>query len=286
MRLVDAEFGRVLAALDRRDLWKNTVVILTSDHGEMNGAHRMAQKGAITFDEAAISYLTAVVPGGARGQRTVAVSTFLDLAPTLLEFAGLGQDEIGQRYPHLKGRSLKSVMLDSSQDGPRGSVSAPGAGGLYCWDGLNMLDPEWGISGALKALADLSSGPRAARDDRMESMQQAGQKYGAPDFSKRNFYRAVVDGQYKLVRWFSPDEYGNPATLEELYASGDVGLYDLVSDPGELENIGHPQHPNYDPALVERMLKKLHALVESEIGEDRCPFDLDMFGTRAVKYRG
>jgi arylsulfatase len=87
------------------------------------------------------------------------------------------------------------------------------------------------------------------------------------------------------VRWFSPDSYGNPSTVEELYANSDVGLYDLVNDPGELENIGHPDHPKHDPAIVERMLGKLHALVERELGEDTPPFDLDMFGTREVTYR-
>ncbi|MBE9193489.1 sulfatase-like hydrolase/transferase [Gloeocapsopsis crepidinum LEGE 06123] len=285
MRLVDSEFGKILDVLDRRNLWDNTVVLLISDHGEMNGAHRMAQKGAIAFDEAAISYLTAVVPGGAQGKRTVAVSTFLDLAPTLLEFAGLGADGIKERYPHLKGRSMRSVMFDASEDGPRGSVRAPGDGGLFCWDGLNMLDPEWTATGALKELTNMGSGPRAPKDELMESMKEAGQQFGAPDWSKRNFFRTVVDGQYKLVRWFSPQEFGNPATLDELYATSDVGLYDLVNDPGELDNIGNQNHPNYDPQLVDRMLTKLNALVEREIGDDRCPFDLDMFGTREVKYR-
>jgi arylsulfatase len=33
------------------------------------------------------------------------------------------------------------------------------------------------------------------------------------------------------------------------------------------------------------MLGKLHALVRHEIGDDRCPFDLDMFGTREVVHR-
>ena len=46
MRLVDAQFAHVLDALDRQNLWENTVVIFTGDHGEMNGAHRMTQKGA------------------------------------------------------------------------------------------------------------------------------------------------------------------------------------------------------------------------------------------------
>jgi hypothetical protein len=57
-----------------------------------------------------------------------------------------------------------------------------------------------------------------------------------------------------------------------------------VNDPGELENIGHPDHPDHDPALVERMLGKLHTLVQHEIGEDGAPFDLDMFGTHEVRY--
>jgi arylsulfatase len=93
-----------------------------------------------------------------------------------------------------------------------------------------------------------------------------------------------VDGQYKLVRWFSPEEYGNPSTLDELLATSDVALYDLVKDPGELTNLAHPDHPGRDSALIERMLAKLHALVQHEIGEDRCAFDLNMFGTRQVKH--
>ena len=285
MRLVDAEFNKVLEALDRLGLWENTIVIFTSDHGEMNGAHRLAQKGAIHFDEAAIVNFTVCVPGGPQGQRTAAVGSHLDLAPTLLEFAGLTPEEIGQRYPHLKGRSLRSAILNPEEDGPRGSTKDPGDGALFCWDGLNMLDPAWGIRGVLKYLTDMGSGPRAPHDQRAGKMREAGEKYGAPDFSRRTFYRAVVDGQYKLVRWFSPNEYGNPSTLEELLPTGDVTLHDLVNDPGEMENIGHPDHPKYDPALVERMLKKLHALVAHEIGEDRAPFGLDLFGTREVKYK-
>jgi arylsulfatase len=285
MRLVDAEFMKILEAMDRQNLWQNTVVLFTSDHGEMNAAHRMTQKGAIHFDEATIVNFTVCVPGGPQGRRTKAVGSHLDLAPTLLDFAGLGADEIGARYPHLKGRSLKSAILDPDTAGPRGSADAPGDGALFCWDGLNMLDPQWGVTGALQALTDMGSGPRAPRDARMESLREAGQEFGALDFGRRTFYRAVVDGRYKLVRWFSPREYGNPATLEELYATGDVTLHDLVNDPGELENIGNPDHPDHDPALVERMLAKLHALVRHEIGEDRAPFDLNMFGTRQGKQR-
>lgn len=289
MRLVDAEFQKIIDAMDRLGLWENTVVLFLSDHGEMNGAHGMAQKGAIHYDEAAICNLTVCAPGGARGRRTAAIGSHLDLAPTLLEFAGLPEEQIRQRYPQLKGRSLKPAILDPGQAGPRGSADDPGDGALLCWDGLNMLDNEWAMSGALKELTDMSL--QEAEPDvyqeahRKRKLLAAGEKYGAPDFSKRTFFRCVVDGQYKLVRWFSPEEYGNPATLEALNATGDLTLHDLVNDPGELENLAHPEHPRHDPALIERMLHKLHALVRDEIGDDTAPFDLDMFGTREVKYR-
>ncbi len=280
MRLVDAQFLKILEAMDRQHLWENTVVIFTSDHGEMNGAHRMTQKGAIHFDEAAIVNLTVCVPGGPQGKRTKAVGSLLDLAPTLLDFAGLSEEEIKQHYPHLKGHSLKSAILHPDQPGPRGSAETPGRGALFAWDGLHSLDQEWSLSGALRELTDL---PASA--DRKEYMKYTGEKHGAPDFRKRTFFRAVVDGQYKLVRWFSPEEYGNPSTIEELYATGDVTLHDLVNDPGEMENIAHPDHPLFKSEVVKIMLGKLHTLIRNELGEDTCPFDLDVFGTREVKYR-
>jgi arylsulfatase len=176
-------------------------------------------------------------------------------------------------------------MLDPDQPGPRGSVNAPGGGALFCWDGLSSLDLEWAQTGGFRGLSIMDLSPQNKFIDAAAQLKQAGATHGAPDFSLRTFFRCVVDGRYKLVRWFSPNEYGNPSTLQELYATGDVALYDLVNDPGELENLGHPDHPNHDPALVEQMLAKLHVLVRDELGEDKAPFDLDMFGAREVTYR-
>jgi arylsulfatase len=162
------------------------------------------------------------------------------------------------------------------------SRAAPGDGALYCWDGLHALDREWALSGALQSLTDMLGPPPAI--DRRERLREAGERFGAPDFSKRTFYRAIVDGRHKLVRWFSPLEYANPCTVRDLYANADVSLYDLVNDSGELENLARPDHPRHDPVTVERMLRKLHALVERELGDDRAPFDLDLFGTREVRH--
>jgi hypothetical protein len=250
----------------------------------------MSQKGAIHFDEAAIVNLTVCVPGGVRGERTTAIGSHLDLVPTLLDFAGLEEEEILERYPQLKGRSLRSAILDPKNDGPRGSSRNPGRGALFCWDGLHSLDYEWAITGGLRFVTNLSLGhqsdPQAdARVAQAAKLRHVGQKFGAPDFSKRTFFRTVIDGRYKFVRWFSPEEYGNPSTLGELYATGDVTLHDLREDPGEMENIGNPEHPRHRFAVVEHMMQKLHALVRDEIGSDERPFSLDLFGTYNVNRR-
>lgn len=282
LRMVDAQFQTILDELDRQDLWRDTVVVLTSDHGEMNGAHGLAQKGGIPFQEASIVNMTVVSPRGPSGVHSDAVGSHLDLATTFLSWAGMSETEIRQKYPALKGRDLRPVFETPREaTPPRGSASQPGDGALTTWDGLNMQDPEWAIQGALQDLASLRHGPQKT----LEDCRAAGETYGAPDLDKRTFFRSVSDGRHKLVRWFSPTRYDIPRTVEELHAESDVALYDLLADPGETRNIGDPSHPDYDENLVRTMLDKLVHLVEVELGEDECPFDLNLFGTREVRYR-
>lgn len=71
----------------------------------------------------------------------------------------------------------------------------------------------------------------------------------------------------------------------DLQQTSDIALYDLQNDPGELQNIANADHPQYDEALLQVLLDKLNALIVQELGEDRAPFDLDMFGTRKVRYK-
>ena len=279
MRLVDQEFGKILAELDRQGLWDSTVVIFTSDHGEMNGAHRMHQKGGIHYQEATVVNMTAIVPGGEQGARSNAVGSHLDLTPTVLAFAGVTDAERAARYPQLPGRNLAEVLhTPSTATPPRGSQESPGDGALLMWDGLHQQDPDWSATGALFPILNLPE------EERVAALRHVGARFGAPDYTKRTFYRAVVDGRYKLVRWFSPLEYGSPTSLEELTETADVVVHDLVADPHELENIGDPAHSSYDPDLVSRLLTKLNALIERELGGDDPPMDLDMFGTRDVSY--
>lgn len=87
---VDAAFGRMLGALDESGQAENTIVIYMSDHGEMLGDHGFYLKGPHFYDPATRVPLMIRWPGkGKPGLRTDALVEMVDLAPTLLEAAGL-----------------------------------------------------------------------------------------------------------------------------------------------------------------------------------------------------
>lgn len=59
---VDAEIGKIVDIIDRRNLWKNTVIIFTSDHGDGVGAHQWNQKSAL-YEEVVNIPLIVTLPG-------------------------------------------------------------------------------------------------------------------------------------------------------------------------------------------------------------------------------
>ena len=71
---VDHHFGRILDALERAGTFDDTLIVFTSDHGDLMGSHQMIAKG-VMFDESARIPLLMKLPG----QRSVTVSTRLCL---------------------------------------------------------------------------------------------------------------------------------------------------------------------------------------------------------------
>jgi len=66
--------------------------------------------------------------------------------------------------------------------------------------------------------------------------------------------------------------YNLPASVQQLLADNDVALYDLQSDPEEMDNLANLAHPKYDEKLLSVMNQKLNALIAEEIGEDKAMF--------------
>ncbi len=87
---VDREIGRVLKALDEAGLKENTIVIFTSDHGEMMGSHGALGKMRI-YDEAFRIPLLIRYPARLKPRVEKMFFTPVDMMPTLLGLAGLSE---------------------------------------------------------------------------------------------------------------------------------------------------------------------------------------------------
>jgi len=114
VRYADAALGRLFAELERRGLWENTVIVITSDHGEtlLERDPCWFTHDPFLYEEALRVPLLVRVPGGA-GMRIPDLARGIDVLPTLLEHADLpGADLQGRSLmPLLRGESLPPALL-------------------------------------------------------------------------------------------------------------------------------------------------------------------------------
>ena len=118
VEMVDAEIGRVLNALEESGEAKNTLVVLTSDHGEGMGEQQMVRKGFL-YDSATRVPLVARLPGTIPAGRKLSntLSSGLDLMPTFCDYAGV---DAPSGLVH--ARSLKECWEGENVDIKRNAV--------------------------------------------------------------------------------------------------------------------------------------------------------------------
>ena len=102
---VDGEIGRILDGLKEAGLEDNTLIIFTSDHGDMDASHRLTSK-CIPYEESVGVPLLLKYKGNIPSNKTDSthlISTGLDILPTLCDYAGVKKPE------HLLGESLRPL---------------------------------------------------------------------------------------------------------------------------------------------------------------------------------
>jgi len=106
---VDAEIGRILQALEDCGYVKDTLIVLTSDHGEGLAHHQMVRKNTL-YDEAARVPLLFSWPGHIPENRTdtTHLASGLDIMPTLCDYAGIKPPK------NMRRRSLRSILEGKS----------------------------------------------------------------------------------------------------------------------------------------------------------------------------
>jgi len=105
---LDAHVGRVVAHLQRRGLAENTIVVVTSDHGDYLGDHWLGEKDLFHEEVVRVPLIVVDPRADADATRGATLETLveaIDLAPTFLDWAG------GPAEPHrLEGRSLLPLL--------------------------------------------------------------------------------------------------------------------------------------------------------------------------------
>jgi arylsulfatase len=225
--------------------------VFTSDHGELGGAHGLHGKGPFAYEENIHIPLLMTHPDVKGGQTTRALSSHIDMVPTLLAMGGVTESQKGEfAGRQLPGKDLTPVLGNPSQ----ADVHAAREAVLFVYSCLSTND---------SGLFAVAGEAIAAGKDPTQAMKAAGYR---PNLKKRGSVRAMFDGQYKFSRYFAPVDRNKPADLNALYRDNDVELFDLKADPSETVNLAADRQKNAE--LITTLSAKLETLIKAEIGVD------------------
>lgn len=150
---VDAQIGRVLAALEQSGLEENTLIVFTSDHGEMNGAHGLVHKN-VPFEECQrVPFIFA-----GRGIRanhadtSTLVCNGLDFLPTICDLAGI------ERPKGITGISLKPYLTGEGKKPDRPYIVTEDYNANQIHDGRHKYT-VYELPGYPETLTDLEVNP-------------------------------------------------------------------------------------------------------------------------------
>ena len=103
--LVDTQFGRIVEYLRAAGEWDNTIVVFTTDHGDMMGAHGLMEKGHLLHYEEALRVPLLIRHPGRPAARNTNLTSVCDIARTLATLAGVPWDEPddGRCFAHAVG---------------------------------------------------------------------------------------------------------------------------------------------------------------------------------------
>jgi arylsulfatase A-like enzyme len=151
--LIDQQIGRVLDTLESRGLLENTMILFTSDHGDLMGDHGLWFKSLGYEGSVRVPMILRGVDQSTQGRRSDQHVGLIDILPTFLTAAGC---ELPQNLP---GRDLAGVARDPASDRPFMAIE------VECMNGpLQILrSRKWKYihyeSGDFEELYDLEKDP-------------------------------------------------------------------------------------------------------------------------------
>ncbi len=229
----DGHLKGILQSLNDLGMLDNTIIIFTSDHGEMGGAHGLKGKGGVIYENNIHVPLIIYHPEYPGGRSVSALTSHIDLAPTMINMTNASPEKKATALEGLPGKNLMELVA-----GTRETVRE---GALFCCELIS---------------ATMARGQKDSQGNTL---------YYTFDTETRGFVRGLVTERYKFTRYFSTD-FNTPTTLEELLEKNDIELYDLQNDPQEMVNLA--ANPEDREELILELNALLNQLIAEEIGVD------------------
>jgi arylsulfatase A-like enzyme len=226
----DAQLGRLLDTMDALDLWKDTLLIVCTDHGLMLGDHDWWGKNvAPWYNENANTPLFIWDPRcGKVGERRQSLVQMIDLPATLLEYFGV------PRPPDMEGVGLAATIAD---DRPVREFALYGAFGGY----VNVTDGRWvymrGPVPGNQPLYEYTLMPLHIRS-----------RFTVEELQTATLVEPFAFTKGCRVLRMVGKPWGTPTELDTM-------LFDLLSDPGQTT-------PVQDAEAEARMVAGLQALMQ------------------------
>ncbi|HZK15825.1 MAG TPA: sulfatase [Solirubrobacterales bacterium] len=246
LRSIDDGVKEIVDTLGQLHRLSNTYVVFTSDNGFFFGEHRLIGGKFLAYEPATHMPFLIRGPGIEPGASTGELAANVDIAPTILDLAGVSADKSldGRSLtPYLRDPGLRSrrpilfeSFVETSDVEANGAIASSGEG-----DGGSPGGN--GSTGAVEPEAGVSS----AGGDAHASIL-------APPLN----YEGIRLGPYKYIAW----------------PSGEKELYDINRDPNELNNI--VKEPNFYPIrnFLHRQLRRFENCVGRECREVTPPLPL------------
>ena len=134
---MDSELGKFFSFLKARGLWRNTLIVVTADHGEMLGEHGEDGHGFFVYDSAVHVPLIIHSPWRLPQRRVATTVEHVDIVPTILDALGIAASG------PLPGKSLLAMAFGAKASGEGRALSETWYPRLhYGWSELTAIYQE------------------------------------------------------------------------------------------------------------------------------------------------
>jgi arylsulfatase A-like enzyme len=228
----DAQLGRVLDAMDRHDMWKDTMLIVNTDHGFLLGEHDWwAKVFPSWYNEIAHMPLFIWDPrSGHAGERRRSLVQTIDLPATLLEF--FGRD----LFPDMEGRALRETI---ASDAP---VREAGLYGIHGGQVNCVADLGGRIYTYMRAPASAENQPLFEYTHMPTHMRHT--------FSVDEMRTVELAGPFRFTKGCRTMKIAARRGVNE--DSGRTMLFDVTSDPNQMRPLDAPE---IERRMIEHMVR-------------------------------